>query len=85
MPGYTAYAGLLKLGEPKEGDTVVVAAASGPVGATVGQIAKLKGCRVVGVAGGDKKCRHVEDNLGFDVCIDHKSDDFDERLKVACP
>lgn len=85
MPGYTAYAGLLKIGEPKSGETVVVAAASGPVGSTVGQIAKLKGCRVVGVAGGADKCSHVVKNLGFDACIDHKSDDFAEQLKASCP
>lgn len=85
MPGYTAYAGLLKLGEPKAGETVVVAAASGPVGATVGQIAKIKGCRVVGIAGGEKKCQHVVEQLGFDACIDHKSDDFAEQLKAHCP
>lgn len=85
MPGYTAYAGLLKIGEPKAGETVVVAAASGPVGATVGQIAKIKGCRVVGVAGGAAKCAHVVDNLGFDACLDHTSDDFAEQLKDACP
>ena len=85
MPGYTAYAGLLKLGEPKPGETVVVAAASGPVGATVGQIAKIKGCRVVGVAGGAEKCAHVVDNLGFDACIDHKADDFSAQLAKACP
>jgi alcohol dehydrogenase len=85
MPGYTAYAGLLKIGEPVAGETVVVAAASGPVGATVGQIAKIKGCRVVGVAGGDKKCAHVVDNLGFDACIDHHASDFAEQLAAACP
>ena len=85
MPGYTAYAGLLKIGEPKAGETVVVAAASGPVGATVGQIAKIKGCRVVGVAGGADKCAHVVDNLGFDVCLDHKADDFAKQLAAACP
>jgi len=85
MPGYTAYAGLLKIGEPKPGETVVVAAASGPVGATVGQIAKIKGCRVVGIAGGADKCAHVVNNLGFDECIDHKADNFAEQLKVACP
>ncbi|MEO9863111.1 MAG: NADP-dependent oxidoreductase [Yoonia sp.] len=85
MPGYTAYAGLLLIGDPKPGETVVVAAASGPVGATVGQIAKIKGCRVVGVAGGAEKCAHVVDNLGFDACIDHKADDFAEQLKAACP
>jgi alcohol dehydrogenase len=85
MPGYTAYAGLLKIGEPKPGETVVVAAASGPVGATVGQIAKIKGCRVVGIAGGAEKCDHVVDNLGFDACIDHKADDYARQLATACP
>lgn len=85
MPGYTAYAGLLQIGKPKPGETVVVAAASGPVGATVGQIAKIKGCRIVGVAGGPEKCAHVVENLGFDACIDHKSDDFTAQLKAACP
>ena len=85
MPGYTAYAGLLKIGEPKPGETVVVAAASGPVGATVGQIAKLKGCRVVGIAGGSEKCAHVIEKLGFDACIDHKADNFSDQLKAACP
>jgi len=84
MPGYTAYAGLLQIGEPKPGETVVVAAASGPVGATVGQIAKIKGCRVVGIAGGAEKCAHVVKNLGFDACIDHKANDFAEQLKAAC-
>lgn len=85
MPGYTAHAGLLNIGQPKPGETVVVAAASGPVGATVGQIAKIKGCRVVGIAGGPEKCAHVVDTLGFDACIDHKSDDFAAQLKGACP
>jgi len=85
MPGYTAYAGLLKIGDPKPGETVVVAAASGPVGATVGQIAKIKGCRVVGIAGGPEKCAHVVNNLGFDACIDHKADDMSDQLKAACP
>lgn len=85
MPGYTAYAGLLKIGEPTSSDTVVVAAASGPVGATVGQIAKLKGCRVVGIAGGESKCNHVKEVLGFDQCIDHRADNFSEQLKTACP
>lgn len=85
MPGYTAYAGLLKIGEPKPGETVVVAAAAGPVGATVGQIAKLKGCRVVGIAGGAEKCAHIVDTLGFDACIDHKAPDFAAQLKDACP
>lgn len=85
MPGYTAYAGLLQIGEPKPGETVVVAAASGPVGATVGQIAKLKGCRVVGIAGGADKCAHVVENLGFNACIDHKTADFADQLRAACP
>ncbi|MCI5096196.1 MAG: NADP-dependent oxidoreductase [Rhodobacteraceae bacterium] len=85
MPGYTAYAGLLKIGEPKPGETVVVAAAAGPVGATVGQIAKLKGCRVVGIAGGAEKCAHIVDTLGFDACIDHKAPDFAGQLAEACP
>jgi len=85
MPGYTAYAGLLKIGEPKPGETVVVAAASGPVGATVGQIAKIKGCRVIGIAGGAEKCAHVVNNLGFDACIDHKSDEVGGQLEAACP
>ncbi len=84
MPGYTAYAGLLKIGEPKPGETVVVAAASGPVGATVGQIARIKGARTVGIAGGAEKCAHVVDNLGFDACIDHKAQDFAEQLGAAC-
>lgn len=85
MPGFTAYMGLLDIGQPKAGETIVVAAATGPVGATVGQIAKIKGCRVVGVAGGEDKCRHAVDVLGFDACIDHKADDFAEQLAQACP
>lgn len=85
MPGYTAYAGLLHIGDPKPGETVVVAAASGPVGATVGQIARIKGCRVVGIAGGADKCAHVVENLGFDACIDHRAEDFSKQLKAACP
>ncbi|WP_333849540.1 NADP-dependent oxidoreductase [Leclercia sp.] len=85
MPGFTAYMGLLDIGQPKAGETLVVAAATGPVGATVGQIGKLKGCRVVGVAGGAEKCRHAIEVLGFDHCIDHHADDFAEQLKQACP
>ncbi|MCA8101994.1 NADP-dependent oxidoreductase [Burkholderia contaminans] len=85
MPGFTAYTGLLKIGEPKAGETVVVAAASGAVGAVVGQIAKLKGCRVVGVAGGADKCAYVTDMLGFDVCVDHRDPAFAAKLKEACP
>lgn len=85
MPGFTAYMGLLDIGQPKSGETLVVAAATGPVGATVGQIGKLKGCRVVGVAGGEEKCRYAVEKLGFDACIDHRADDFAEQLKNACP
>lgn len=84
MPGFTAYMGLLDIGAPKEGETVVVAAATGPVGATVGQIAKIKGCKVVGVAGGSEKCQYAVDKLGFDACIDHKAGDFEKQLKEAC-
>ncbi len=84
MPGFTAYIGLLDIGQPKEGDTLVVAAATGPVGATVGQIGKLKGCRVVGVAGGAEKCTHARDVLGFDACLDHKAADFAEQLRNTC-
>ena len=69
MPGFTAWAGLTQIGVPKPGEVVCVAAATGPVGATVGQIAKLLGCHVVGIAGGPDKCRHAVDKLGFDACI----------------
>ena len=85
MPGFTAYMGLLDIGQPVAGETVVVAAASGAVGSVVGQIAKIKGCHVVGIAGGDTKCRYVIDELGFDDCIDHHSDDLPSRLAAACP
>lgn len=85
MPGFTAYMGLLDIGQPREGETLVVAAATGPVGATVGQIGKLKGCRVVGVAGTDEKCQFARDVLGFDDCLNHKAPDFAARLKQACP
>ncbi|PRF56080.1 NADP-dependent oxidoreductase [Burkholderia multivorans] len=85
MPGFTAYTGLLTIGEPKAGETVVVAAASGAVGAVVGQIAKLKGCRVIGVAGGADKCAYVTGTLGFDACIDHRDPAFASQLKAACP
>jgi NADPH-dependent curcumin reductase CurA len=84
MPGFTAYMGLLDIGRPKAGETVVVAAASGAVGAVVGQIAKIKGCRVVGIAGGAEKCRYVVEELGFDACIDHRSADFAQQLGAAC-
>ncbi|TAL89754.1 MAG: NADP-dependent oxidoreductase [Rhodanobacter sp.] len=85
MPGFTAYMGLLDIGEPKAGETVVVAAASGAVGSVVGQIAKLKGCRSVGIAGGPEKCRYVVEQLGFDACIDHRSVNFAAELAAACP
>ncbi|TFL17819.1 NADP-dependent oxidoreductase [Jannaschia formosa] len=85
MPGLTAHAGLAYIGEPKPGETLVVSAATGPVGATVGQIAKLRGCRAVGVAGGPEKCRHAVEELGFDACIDHRTEDFEAQLKAACP
>tara|TARA_R110001606_G_scaffold376500_1_gene535212 strand:+ start:83 stop:1117 length:1035 start_codon:yes stop_codon:yes gene_type:complete len=85
MPGFTAWAGLTRIGAPKPGETIVVAAATGPVGATVGQIGKLSGCRVVGVAGGTDKCKYAVDELGFDACIDHKADDFAEQLANAAP
>lgn len=85
MPGFTAYMGLLDIGKPKSGDILVVAAATGPVGSTVGQIGKLKGCRVVGVAGGPEKCSYAKETLGFDECIDHKDPDFADMLKQACP
>jgi NADPH-dependent curcumin reductase CurA len=85
MPGMTAYAGLLDIGRPQAGETVVVAAASGAVGSAVGQIAKLKGARAVGIAGGADKCRYVKQELGFDDCIDHRDPDLAARLKDACP
>lgn len=85
MPGFTAYAGLLTIGQPKEGETVAVAAASGPVGATVGQIARIKGARAVGIAGGPEKCALVRDAFGFDAVIDHRSPTFAEELRAACP
>ena len=85
MPGFTAYMGLLDIGQPQAGETVVVAAASGAVGSVVGQIAKLKGCRVVGIAGGAEKCRYVVSELGFDACIDHRSPDLKQQLAAACP
>ncbi len=84
MPGFTAYMGLLDIGQPAAGETVVVAAASGAVGSAVGQIAKLKGCRVVGIAGGAEKCRYVLEELGFDACIDHRGADFGAQLGKAC-
>lgn len=85
MPGFTAYAGLLNIGRPKPGETVVVAAASGAVGSVVGQIARIKGARAVGIAGGPDKCAFVKEELGFDAVVDHRAPDFAERLAEACP
>jgi len=85
MPGFTAYAGLYLIGKPKAGETVVVAAASGPVGSLVGQLAKMVGARAVGIAGGPEKCRYVVEELGFDAAIDHRVPDFAEKLAAACP
>jgi NADPH-dependent curcumin reductase len=85
MPGLTAYTGLLNVGRPQPGETLVVAAASGAVGSVVGQVAKIKGCRVVGIAGGERKCRYVRQELGFDACLDHRQPDLAGRLQAACP
>ncbi|MEA2457343.1 MAG: hypothetical protein QOC95_315, partial [Thermoleophilaceae bacterium] len=85
MPGMTAYFGLLEVGQPKEGETVVVSGAAGAVGATVGQIAKIKGCRAVGIAGGPEKCRMIVEDFGFDAAIDYKSDDLLPALREKCP
>jgi NADPH-dependent curcumin reductase CurA len=85
MPGMTAYTGLLNIGQPKPGETLVVAAAAGAVGSVVGQIAKLKGCRVVGIAGGKLKAEYVKEQLGFDDAIDHSSEEFANDLTRACP
>ena len=85
MPGLTAYVGLLDIGQPQPGETVVVAAASGAVGSVVGQIAKLKGCRVVGIAGGARKCAYAREELGFDECLDHRAPELAQRLATACP
>jgi NADPH-dependent curcumin reductase CurA len=85
MPGHTAYHGLLEIGRPRAGETVVVPAAAGAVGSVVGQIAKIEGCRVVGVAGSAEKCRFVVETLGFDHCVNYKDDDFKTRLQAACP
>jgi NADPH-dependent curcumin reductase CurA len=85
MPGMTAYTGLLDIGKPQAGETVVVAAASGAVGSAVGQIAKIKGARAVGIAGGKDKCDYVKNELGFDDCIDHRDPNLAAKLKEACP
>ena len=85
MPGFTAYAGLRVIGKPKPGETVVVAAASGPVGSLVGQLAKIAGARAVGIAGGPEKCAYIKDELRFDAAIDHRDSDFAGKLAAACP
>jgi len=85
MPGFTAWSGLKFIGQPKSGETVAVAAASGPVGSMVGQLAKLAGARAVGIAGGAEKCAYVKDELGFDAVVDHRSEKFASDLKTACP
>jgi len=85
MPGMTAYFGLLDIGKPKEGDTVVVSGAAGAVGMVVGQIAKIKGCRVIGIAGGQDKCQYVVRDLGFDSAIDYKTEDVRKSLRTHCP
>ncbi len=85
MPGMTAYFGLLEVGKCQDGETVVVSGAAGAVGSVVGQIAKIKGCRVVGIAGGSEKCNYVVEQLGFDACIDYKAGDVKDGLKQHCP
>ncbi len=85
MSGLTAYFGLLDIGQPKEGETVVVSAAAGAVGAVVGQVAKITGCRVVGIAGGEAKCRYILDELGFDAAVDYKNEDVRAALERNCP
>jgi len=85
MPGFTAYIGLLDIGKPQPGETVVVAAATGAVGSVVGQIAKIKGCRVVGIAGGAEKCAWAVQELGFDACVDHHSPELGSTLAASCP
>jgi NADPH-dependent curcumin reductase CurA len=85
MPGMTAYFGLLDIGKPREGDTVVVSGAAGAVGSVAGQIAKLEGCRVLGIVGGEPKCRYVVDELGFDAAIDYKGEDVATALQKDCP
>ena len=85
MPGLTAYVGLLDIGQPKAGDTVVLAASTGAVGSVVGQIAKLKGCRVVGIAGAAEKCKYAVEVLGYDACVSHYDDDMAQQLAAQCP
>ena len=83
--GFTAYGGLRVIGKPKPGETVVVAAASGPVGSLVGQLARISDCKAVGIAGGPEKCAFVKNELGFDAAVDHQAADFASQLKAACP
>ncbi|MBT8320606.1 MAG: NADP-dependent oxidoreductase, partial [Eudoraea sp.] len=85
MPGFTAYFGLLRIGKPKAGETVLVSGAAGAVGSVVGQIAKIKGCHVVGIAGGSEKCNYIVNELGFEGAIDYKNEDIKERLDELCP
>ncbi len=85
MPGLTAYFGLLDVGQPKPGETVVLSGAAGAVGAVAGQIAKIKGCRVIGIAGGPEKCDYISNELGFDAAIDYKAEDVKTALAEHCP
>ncbi len=85
MPGFTGYFGLMRIGEPKAGETVLVSGAAGAVGSIVGQIAKIKGCRVVGIAGGKAKCDYIVNELGFDAAIDYKAGNLRADMKAACP
>jgi NADPH-dependent curcumin reductase CurA len=85
MPGFTAYGGLRVIGKPVPGETVIVAAASGPVGSLVGQLARIAVAKAVGIAGGPEKCAYVKDELGFDAAVDHRATDFAAKLAAACP
>jgi len=85
MPGLTAYAGLIWIAKPKKGEMVLIPAATGAVGSTAGQLAKIEGCRVIGIAGSDDKCRYAIEELGYDACINRKTEDLNERLDELCP
>ena len=85
MPGFTAYFGFLEVGQPKEGEVVLVSGAAGAVGSVVGQIAKIKGCKAIGIAGGSEKCRYIVEELGFDGAIDYKNEDVYQGIKKHCP
>jgi len=85
MPGLTAWAGVAELARPRPGDTFLVSAAAGPVGATAGQLARIAGCRVIGIAGSEEKCRHLTETFGFDVALNYKAPDFTNSLRSACP